>query len=67
MEYLPAGDLHAYTLDDPARAKSNCELVCTQILKALEIMHGMEICHRDLKPQVRNSIRKYKRHSLISL
>ncbi|KAH8154682.1 uncharacterized protein LAJ45_01213 [Morchella importuna] len=49
MEYLSGGDLQSYVEKDEVRAKEHCREVVTQILKALEAMHAMDLCHRDLK------------------
>lgn len=59
MEYIADGDLHAYMLDDRARAKGCWKIISTQILTAFNILHKNKICHRDLKPQVYPFIPQY--------
>lgn len=51
MEYVKYGDLSGY-MSDHQRAKAEASEVTRQTLEALKILHGENICHRDLKPQV---------------
>lgn len=50
MEFIEHGLLGTYIA---ACAKVNTEEITSQILEGLVVMHEREICHRDLKPQVR--------------
>lgn len=59
MEYIEHGDLGQYIRNHPAKAKA----IVLQILEGLEVLHERGICHRDLKPKVRqqsSDIRSYK-------
>lgn len=51
MEYVRYGDLSEY-MKDHETAKIEAKEITVQILEALKILHGEQICHRDLKPQV---------------
>lgn len=51
MEYITYGDLSGYMKDHTGNAVI-CEIT-RQILEGLKMLHGENICHRDLKPQVR--------------
>lgn len=53
MEYIENGDLHNY-IGSSGRPENEARLITKQILMGLEVMHGYGICHRDLKPQVRD-------------
>lgn len=55
MEYIEHGDLSQHIKGCPAQAKGDVEEIATQILEGLAVLHGRGICHRDMKPQVRNS------------
>lgn len=52
MEYIEHGDLGQYISEDPVRAKAGATEIASQILEGLVVLHGMGICHRDMKPQV---------------
>lgn len=52
MEYIEYGDLGQYIRADPTRAKEGAQVIASQILEGLVVLHGREICHRDMKPQV---------------
>lgn len=52
MEYIEHGDLGQYIRGNPARAKEGATEIASQILEGLVVLHGREICHRDIKPQV---------------
>lgn len=51
MEYIEYGDLSGY-MKDQTGIGGACEIT-RQVLEALKMLHGENICHRDLKPQVR--------------
>lgn len=55
MEYIQHGDLGQYIADHGASAKAHREVgeITSQILEGLVVLHERDICHRDLKPQVR--------------
>lgn len=53
MEYISHGDLGQYLKEYSVKARSEAKVISTQILEGLEVLHRREICHRDLKPQVR--------------
>lgn len=52
MEYLPHGDLGQYLQNERTEAKRLAPQITRQLLEGLTILHGMQICHRDIKPQV---------------
>lgn len=52
MEYIEHGDLGRYITDHTAEARSQVQLISMQVLEGLVVLHGREICHRDLKPEV---------------
>lgn len=54
MEYIEHGDLGQYIKEDWTKAKTEVKEITSQILEGLVILHEREICHRDLKPQVRH-------------
>lgn len=54
MEFVKYGDLSGY-MKDHKKTKEEASEVTRQILEALRILHGENICHRDLKPAVRLS------------
>ena len=49
MEYVKHGDLKGYM--DSGLTEDDTKQIATQILEALEIMHGYGFTHRDIKPQ----------------
>lgn len=53
MECIEHGDLGRYIPKNPQKAKADTREITKQTLKGLEVPHGRQICHRDLKPQVR--------------
>lgn len=55
MEYAEHGDLAHYLDNHAETALVEAKDITRQILNGLVVMHQREICHRDLKPQVRNT------------
>lgn len=55
MEYLEHGDLTQYIKDDAVKARTEAKEITTQLLNGLVVLHERGICHRDIKPQVRES------------
>lgn len=51
MEYIEYGHLGAYIAE--YKTKVDTKEITSQILEGLVVLHEREICHRDLKPQVR--------------
>lgn len=51
MELIEHGHLGTYIAE--YKAKVNAKEITSQILEGLVVLHEREICHRDLKPQVR--------------
>lgn len=51
MEYIEHGDLGKYIAE--YKTKVEAREITSQILEGLVILHERQICHRDLKPQVR--------------
>lgn len=51
MEYIQHGDLGQYIA--MGQSKADPREITSQILEGLVVLHEREICHRDLKPQVR--------------
>lgn len=51
MEYIEHGDLGKYIAE--YKTKVEAREITSQILEGLVVLHEREICHRDLKPQVR--------------
>lgn len=51
MEYLPHGDLGEY-IKATSDAQRDAREVTRQLLTGLSVLHNLNICHRDLKPQV---------------
>jgi hypothetical protein len=53
MEYAEHGDLNKHLMNStPKPALEQIKEIIYQILKGLVVLHGKDICHRDLKPQV---------------
>lgn len=57
------GDLGQYMKEYGPKGKTEAEEITRQILKGLVILHEREICHRDLKPQVRSLFEITKYHT----
>lgn len=53
MEFIENGDLSQYLKEFPQKVKDEARNITRQILEGLVVMHDQNICHRDLKPQVR--------------
>lgn len=53
MEYTEHGDLAQYLDNHADKALVEVKDITRQILNGLVVMHERDICHRDLKPQVR--------------
>lgn len=51
MEYIEHGHLGKYIAE--YQKKVDTKEITSQILEGLVVLHEREICHRDLKPQVR--------------
>lgn len=54
MEYLNLGDLQNY-LTEPL-PEDDTRQITSQIVEGLNFMHEQRFVHRDLKPQVSNSL-----------
>lgn len=54
MEYAEHGDLAHYLDNNAEKALYEVKDITRQILTGLVVMHQRDICHRDLKPQVRS-------------
>lgn len=54
MEFVEHGDLGEYIKEYAAEAKAMVKQIASQILEGLVVLHERGICHRDLKPQVRD-------------
>lgn len=52
MEYIEHGDLGHYMAGN--QNEVDTKEITSQILEGLVVLHEREICHRDLKPQVRS-------------
>lgn len=55
MEYVGGGDLMALILENDL-SEDDAKTITRQLLEGLQVMHAKGFCHRDLKPQVRDSI-----------
>lgn len=53
MEYIEGGDLMALMCHQDL-TELDAMVIAWQLLKGLQLMHENNICHRDLKPEVRN-------------
>ncbi|KAL0630844.1 hypothetical protein Q9L58_010301, partial [Maublancomyces gigas] len=51
MECIAYGDLSQYIKEHENKAAMEAKEISIQILSGMAILHGHEICHRDLKPQ----------------
>ena len=51
MEYITGGELYEKIAKSIFLPEEVCIRYTTQICKALEFCHGMNVCHRDIKPQ----------------
>lgn len=51
MECIAQGDLSQYLKDFGPKARLEAKEIIRQILEGLVVLHGRDICHRDLKPQ----------------
>lgn len=58
MEYIEHGDLAQYIRDHWVNSETETKEIVSQILEGLVILHEREICHRDLKPQVRHQLER---------
>lgn len=56
MEYIEHGDLGQYIRDNPTQAKREVQVIGSQVLEGLVVLHAREICHRDMKPQVTHPV-----------
>lgn len=56
MEHVPHGDLGQFMTSNGPEAKRQVQCITKQLLEAIAILHGKQICHRDLKPQVSSSL-----------
>jgi serine/threonine protein kinase len=56
MEYVEHGDLVSLLGEETKLRETDAQTIAKQILKGLETMHEHNICHRDVKPDVRSSL-----------
>lgn len=54
MEYIEHGHLGNYIAE--YQKNVDTKEITSQILEGLVVLHEREICHRDLKPQVRYTL-----------
>jgi len=58
MEYVQLGDLERNVAAHSGKIPEiEARDIAEQVLSGLEIMHAESFAHRDLKPQVRSSLR----------
>lgn len=57
MEYTECGDLRKYITGFRPKARREVREITGQLLEALVVLHGKNICHRDLNPQVWHQLR----------
>lgn len=50
------GDLARHMKEYGAKVKVEAKQITTQVLEGLAALHKRDICHRDLKPQVRKAL-----------
>lgn len=53
LEYMGEGDLGKYLATNGPQTEADTKEITKQILEGLSFLHEREICHRDLKPEVR--------------
>ena len=57
MEFHELGSLDDHLTPAPASLpESEVKVITSQVLKALNYMHELDLMHRDLKPAVRNAL-----------
>jgi len=50
IEYCEWQDLKAYIRSNPQIERCEAAQILTEILKTINYMHGVGVCHRDIKP-----------------
>jgi serine/threonine protein kinase len=50
MEYIPGGDLGTLIHHSGHQPEADVKVMASQLLSALKYLHGMQITHRDVKP-----------------
>lgn len=55
IEYIPHGDLDQYLQQHRSKAAAEAQEITYQILQGLAVVHERDICHRDLKPKVKEN------------
>lgn len=56
MEYMVNGDLGQYMESVGSHIREEAKEISRQVLHGLVVLHAKHICHRDLKPQVREYV-----------
>lgn len=56
MEYIPYGDLGHFLKTSGRFSVTNVKQITRQLLEGLAMLHGLNITHRDMKPQVRTAL-----------
>ncbi|KAI5843084.1 kinase-like domain-containing protein, partial [Morchella snyderi] len=51
MEFIKDGDLSHYIQNYQSEVKGHAKEITKQLLTGLEVLHSLDICHRDLKPK----------------